>query len=91
MKIVMPKLGLTMTEGTLTRWLKTVGEPVKQGEIIFEFESEKSVMEYEAPADGKLAEILVDEGETVPCGTPLADFATSQHILKSQPDQPSGF
>ena len=87
MKIVMPKLGLTMTEGTLTRWLKTVGEPVKQGEIIFEFESEKSVMEYEAPADGKLAEILVDEGETVPCGTPLAIFSTVKHVPENKTNQ----
>jgi pyruvate dehydrogenase E2 component (dihydrolipoamide acetyltransferase) len=86
MKIVMPKLGLTMTEGTLTRWLKTAGEPVKEGEIIFEFESDKSIMEYEAPADGTLGEILIDEGETVPCGTPLADFIPAREAAQA----PSG-
>ncbi len=72
MQIVMPKLGLTMTEGTLSKWLKAAGDTVKQGEILFEFESEKSVLEYECPADGTLEEILVSAGETVPCGTPVA-------------------
>lgn len=74
MQLVMPKLGLTMTEATLTRWYKAAGDEARQGEILFEFESEKSVMEYESPADGRLAQILVKEGETVPCGTPVAVF-----------------
>ena len=74
MNIVMPKLGLTMTEATLTRWHKQAGEEARQGEILFEFESEKSVMEYECPADGRLVRLLVAEGETVPCGTPVAEF-----------------
>ena len=52
MQIVMPKLGLTMTEGTISRWLVAAGQAVKQGEILFEFESEKSVMEFESPKDG---------------------------------------
>ena len=52
--IKMPKLGLTMTEATLVRWLKTEGEPVSPGEILFEFESDKSLMEYETPAAGVL-------------------------------------
>lgn len=72
MRIIMPKLGLTMTEGTLTRWYKTAGDPVKQGEILFEFESEKSALEFESPIAGTLAEILVTAGQTVPCGTPVA-------------------
>jgi len=76
MQIVMPKLGLTMTEATLTRWVKNVGERVQQDEILFEFESDKSLMEYECPADGILTEILVPEGETVDCGTPLAILET---------------
>jgi len=70
--LVMPKLGLTMLEATLTRWLKNAGEPVRQNEILFEFESDKSLMEYECPADGVLTQILVAAGNTVPCGTPVA-------------------
>jgi pyruvate dehydrogenase E2 component (dihydrolipoamide acetyltransferase) len=70
--IVMPKLGLTMTEATLTRWLKAEGAVVAKDELLFEFESDKSLLEYECPADGVLRQILVAEGETVPCGTPVA-------------------
>ncbi len=77
MQIVMPKLGLTMTEGMLARWLKAADAEVKQGEILFEFESDKSLLEYECPADGVLAEILVSAGETVPCGTPVAVLRTA--------------
>lgn len=82
MQIKMPKLGLTMTEGTLARWLKAAGDEVKQGEILFEFESDKSLMEYECPADGVLAEILVPAGETVPCGTPVAALTTAAPLPK---------
>jgi pyruvate dehydrogenase E2 component (dihydrolipoamide acetyltransferase) len=76
MNIVMPKLGLTMTEGTITRWLKAEGDVVQQGEILFEFESEKSALEFESPANGVLAQILARVGETVPCDTPIAILET---------------
>lgn len=76
MHIVMPKLGLTMTEATLSSWKKREGEPVVEGEIVFEFESDKATMEYEAPASGVLASILVSAGQTVPCGTPVAVLET---------------
>ncbi len=76
MEIVMPKLGLTMTEGTLTEWLKQPGEAVRQGEILFLFESEKATMEYESPADGLLEQQLVEIGSTVPCGTPVVTLQT---------------
>jgi pyruvate dehydrogenase E2 component (dihydrolipoamide acetyltransferase) len=82
MKIIMPKLGLTMTEGTLARWLKAEGDAVKQGEILFEFENDKALMEFESPEDGILAEILALEGETVPCGTPVARLEPS--IIRRQ-------
>lgn len=72
MQIVMPKLGLTMTEGTVSRWLVEAGQVVRQSDILFEFESEKSTMEYESPAAGVLGELLVSAGETVLCGTPVA-------------------
>jgi pyruvate dehydrogenase E2 component (dihydrolipoamide acetyltransferase) len=85
MEILMPKLGLTMTEGTLTRWTVAAGDAVQQGETLFEFESEKSLMEYECPADGALTEILVAAGETVPCGTPVARLQTGQR--QSAPTQ----
>ncbi|GIK42564.1 MAG: dihydrolipoamide acetyltransferase component of pyruvate dehydrogenase complex [Chloroflexota bacterium] len=77
MKIIMPKLGLTMTEGTLARWCKAEGDTIKQGEILFEFENDKSVMEFESPTDGILTQITVREGETVPCGTAVAHLETA--------------
>jgi pyruvate dehydrogenase E2 component (dihydrolipoamide acetyltransferase) len=89
----MPKLGLTMTEGTLSRWLKAEGDKVRQGEILFEFESDKSLLEFECPADGVLANILISEGQTVPCGTPVAELTTAdawQPVpLSRQAERPS--
>lgn len=88
MQLVMPKLGLTMTQATLTRWLKAEGETVRQGEIIFEFESEKATMEYEAPESGHLARILIPAGETVLCGTPVATLETAAAVHDSAPAAP---
>jgi pyruvate dehydrogenase E2 component (dihydrolipoamide acetyltransferase) len=70
-ELVMPKLGLTMTEGTVVRWLKRSGEPVRRGEIVAEVETEKITYPLEAPVEGVL-EIVVGEGETVPVQAVLA-------------------
>jgi pyruvate dehydrogenase E2 component (dihydrolipoamide acetyltransferase) len=70
-RVVMPKLGLTMTEATLIEWLKADGDPVEKGEALFVLESEKSSLEIEAPASGMLR-ILVPAGETVAVHTPIA-------------------
>ncbi len=64
--LLMPKLGLTMTEATLTEWLKGEGEYVREGEPLFIFETDKSTLEFEAPASGILTRILVPAGTTVP-------------------------
>ncbi len=90
MNIVMPKLGLTMTEGTITRWLKVEGDVVQQGEILFEFESEKSALEFESPANGMLVQILARVGETVPCGTRIAILEThGTHPTIQLPNHPT--
>ncbi|MBX6741062.1 MAG: pyruvate dehydrogenase complex dihydrolipoamide acetyltransferase [Acetobacteraceae bacterium] len=60
--ILMPALSPTMTEGTLARWLKKEGEPVKSGDIIAEIETDKATMEFEAVDEGILGKILVPEG-----------------------------
>ncbi len=86
MEIKMPKLGLTMTEGTISSWLVQTGQTVSKGEILFEFESEKSIMEFESPADGTITDLLVPAGTTVPCGTPLAVLETAlQHKAAKEP------
>jgi len=71
-EIVMPKLGLTMTEGLIVEWRKKEGDPVKKGDILFVLETEKVTYEVEAPEDGALGKILVKEQETVPVGAVVA-------------------
>jgi pyruvate dehydrogenase E2 component (dihydrolipoamide acetyltransferase) len=68
----MPQLGETVTEGTVTRWLKKVGDPVVQDEALFEVSTDKVDTEVPSPASGYLVEILVPEGQTVEVGTRLA-------------------
>jgi len=65
-EIKMPQLGLTMTEGTVTRWFKTVGEAVAEGEVLFEVATDKITNQIESTAAGTLLQILVEEGQTVP-------------------------
>ena len=68
-EILMPKLGLTMTEGTIDEWKKNVGDAVQKGEIIFSVETDKLTNDVEAELDGVLLRIDVPAGETVPCKT----------------------
>ena len=68
-ELLMPKLGLTMTEGTIDEWKKKVGDPVQKGEIIYSVATDKLTNDVESECDGVLLKILVQEGETVPCKT----------------------
>ncbi len=68
----MPQLGETVTEGTITRWFKNVGDAVAQDEVLFEVSTDKVDSEVPSTAGGTLTEILVPEGETVEVGTVLA-------------------
>jgi pyruvate dehydrogenase E2 component (dihydrolipoamide acetyltransferase) len=68
----MPQLGETVTEGTITRWLKQVGDTVAEDEVLFEVSTDKVDSEVPSPAAGVVTEILVPEGETVDVGTKLA-------------------
>ncbi len=68
----MPQLGETVTEGTITKWLKQVGEEVKADETLFEVSTDKVDSEVPAPASGVLAEIVVNEGDTAEVGAKLA-------------------
>lgn len=61
--VIMPKLGLTMTYGQVTEWLKKEGDPVKKGEPLVVIETDKISHEVECPADGYLLKILAEEGE----------------------------
>ncbi|HLG68714.1 MAG TPA: dihydrolipoamide acetyltransferase family protein [Acidimicrobiales bacterium] len=70
--VTMPQLGETVTEGTITRWMKAVGDTVARDEPLFEVSTDKVDSEVPSPADGVLREILVPEGETVEVGARLA-------------------
>ena len=74
----MPQLGETVTEGTITRWMKAVGETVERDEPLFEVSTDKVDTEVPSPAAGVLSEILVPEGETVDVGTRLAVIGDGQ-------------
>src|SRR5215469_12180930 len=68
----MPQLGETVTEGTITKWMKAVGDQVARDEPLFEVSTDKVDSEVPSPAAGVLSEILVPEGETVEVGVKLA-------------------
>jgi pyruvate dehydrogenase E2 component (dihydrolipoamide acetyltransferase) len=68
---VMPKLGLTMTEGTIARWDVAPGKHFARGDIILVVETDKIAYDVEAPAPGILQEVLVAAGNAVPVGTPI--------------------
>jgi pyruvate dehydrogenase E2 component (dihydrolipoamide acetyltransferase) len=68
----MPRLSDSMEEGTVLRWLKSVGDEVKRGDELVEIETDKANMTYEATDEGTLIEILADEGATLPIGEAIA-------------------
>ena len=70
--ITMPQLGETVTEGTITKWFKSVGDEISEDEPLFEVSTDKVDSEVPSPASGYVTEILVEEGETVDVGTRLA-------------------
>src|SRR6478609_10502912 len=69
--VTMPKLGETVTEGTIGNWLKQAGDNVAFDDPLFEVSTDKVDSEIPSPYDGVIMEILVGSGETVPVGTPL--------------------
>ena len=76
--IIMPQMGESIAEGTLSKWLKKVGDEVKRDEPIFEISTDKVDAEIPAPAAGVLAEIIVKEGETVAVQTVVARLETEK-------------
>ena len=88
MDVLMPQLGETVAEGTLSIWHKNVGERVEANELLFEISTDKVEMEVPAPAGGVMKEILVKEGETVVVGAILAilDDGTDGSIEPTAPE-----
>ena len=86
--VIMPQMGESIAEGTLSRWIKKVGDPVKRDEPIFEISTDKVDAEIPAPGAGVLAEILVQEGETVAVQTVVARIETDASAA-ARPAAPS--
>ena len=83
--VIMPQMGESIAEGTLSRWLKKVGDEVKRDEPIFEISTDKVDAEIPAPSAGVLAEIIVQEGTTVPVNAVVARIETEKGAAISAP------
>jgi pyruvate/2-oxoglutarate dehydrogenase complex dihydrolipoamide acyltransferase (E2) component len=71
-RIILPKQGLQMKEGTIVKWFKAEGDSVKAGEPLFEMETDKINLTIDAAASGTLKKIIRAEGDTVPVGEVIA-------------------
>src|SRR3954452_25282995 len=91
--VVMPQMGVSVSEGTITKWLKQQGEQVEADEPLLEISTDKVDTEVPSPGSGVLSEILVQEGETVDVGTKLAviggDGASAQPAQQDAPPEPA--
>ncbi len=83
--VVMPQMGSSVTEGTVSRWLKNVGDTVQADETIVEISTDKVDTEVPSPAAGVVMELLVAEGETVDVGTRIAVLSTDMSATPSAP------
>lgn len=80
-EVLMPKLGLTMTEGTIEEWKYKEGDSVKKGDILFSVATDKLTNDVEAEADGVLLKILLPEGETAPCKAVIAYIGEEGEVI----------
>src|SRR6478735_11256029 len=89
--VVMPQMGVSVSEGTITRWLKQEGEQIEADEPLLEISTDKVDTEVPSPASGTLTQILVQEGETVDVGTKLGQIggsATSEAPAQESAPEP---
>jgi 2-oxoglutarate dehydrogenase E2 component (dihydrolipoamide succinyltransferase) len=86
--VVMPQMGVSVSEGTITKWLKQQGETVSADESLLEISTDKVDTEVPSPGEGVVAQILVQEGETVEVGTVLAVIAPAGAEVESADDLP---
>jgi pyruvate dehydrogenase E2 component (dihydrolipoamide acetyltransferase) len=86
--VIMPQMGESIAEGTVTKWLKAIGDRVKRDEPLFEISTDKVDAEIPSPAEGVLVEILVKEGETVPINTVVARIGAEGEAKKGPAPRP---
>ncbi len=81
--VVMPKLGLTMKEGTLVTWNKKEGDEIKVGEVLFEISTDKLSNDFESSDEGIVRKLLVEEGDVVECLKPVAIIGSADEDISS--------
>ena len=84
--VVMPQMGVSVSEGTITRWLKQEGDPIEADEPLLEISTDKVDTEVPSPASGTVTQILVQEGETVTVGTKLAQIGGAAAAPAAAPE-----
>src|SRR5881394_4457217 len=84
--VVMPQMGVSVSEGTITRWLKQEGEQIEADEPLLEISTDKVDTEVPSPASGVLTQILVQEGATVDVGTKLGQIGGAADAAPSAPE-----
>jgi pyruvate dehydrogenase E2 component (dihydrolipoamide acetyltransferase) len=82
-EVVMPRLSDSMEEGTVLKWLKSVGDEVAVGDELVEIETDKANMVYESDLGGTLVEILAQEGDTLPVGDPIARVGEASEVASN--------
>ena len=87
--VIMPALGMAQDTGKLVQWLKVLGDPVAKGDVLFEVETDKSVMEVEAQADGFLTQVSAVDGDDVPVGHVIAMISATADDAVAAPKSPS--
>jgi len=88
-EVTMPKLGLTMEQGTVLNWNKGVGDPVETGEVLLTIQTDKVEFEVEAPAGGTVLKLLANEGDVVPTGEVIAFIGAAGEEVDAAAPAPS--
>src|SRR5438876_7222086 len=88
-ELKMPKLGESVTEGTIGKWLKQPGEKVEKYDLLVEVQTDKVNTEIPSPVAGTLKDVKVKEGDTVPIGALLATFETADAAGAAEAPQPA--
>src|SRR5437762_12623030 len=89
-ELKMPKLGESVTEGTIGKWLKQPGEKVEKYDLLVEVQTDKVNTEIPSPVAGTLKDVKVKEGDTVPIGALLATFETADEGAAAAAERASG-
>ena len=71
-EVILPKVDMDMATGQISRWFVAEGAAVKQGDLLFEIETDKAAMEIDSPATGTIRDIVGKEGVDIPVGSPVA-------------------